>query len=303
MLQGSLVSLVTPMRGDGTLDLNSFDKLIEWHINQGTQAFVILDTTGEAVALSAEEKAMIIRKVLEVTKNRIPVIAGTGCASTSDTVRLTKHASELGVDACLVVTPYYNRPTQEGLYLHYELVAKSVDVPIILYNEPNRTGCDLLPATVAQLAAIPNIIGLKETNGGIERIKELRDYCNGAIQLYSGDDTTACDFIFGSADGVISVTANLAPSLMHHMCDAALDGRRDEATELQQQLAPLHQALLVGSSPIAVKWALHAMGLIPSGIRLPLTSLDSRFHDELRNRLNDLDIFDTLLEKQNEVIG
>lgn len=298
MLEGSFVALVTPMFDDGSLDLDRLDRLINWHIEQGTQGLVVIGTTGESATLSSEERGMMIRKTLEVVHQRIPVMAGTGSHSTDDTVFLTKHAASLGVDACLVVTPYYNRPTQEGLYLHYEKVTKAVDIPIILYNVPKRTACDLKPSTVAQLATIPNIVGLKEATAGTERLKELRDYCNGGIQLYSGDDASACDFMLESGDGVISVMGNLAPKLVRKMCDAALSGRFNEAKKYASQLEPIYRALGVSSNPIPVKWALHEMGFIPNGIRLPLTKLAPKFQDTVRSVVEDLASLDTLASQQ-----
>jgi 4-hydroxy-tetrahydrodipicolinate synthase len=275
MFHGSLVALVTPMNKDGSIDFNSLHSLIEWHIENQTDALVILGTTGESATINFNERDTLLKFVVQQVAERLPIIAGTGSSSTEEAIRLTYHAMEVGVDACLLVTPYYNKPTQEGLYQHYEKIANNVAIPQILYNVPSRTGCDLLPETVYRLSKITNIVGLKEATGDINRIKEINDKVNQKIDLFSGDDATSMDFIAAGGRGVISVTANVAPKLMHDMCQAALNNEVLKAKDLQSKLMPLHKSLFVESNPIPVKWALHEMGKISEGIRLPLTELGS----------------------------
>lgn len=273
MIQGSIVALVTPMHPDGSLDDASLDGLIEFHIEQGTDAVVAVGTTGESATLDEEEHCAVIRRVVERVAHRIPVIAGTGANSTSEAISLTRSAKEMGADACLLVTPYYNKPTQEGLYLHYKAVAQAVDIPQILYNVPGRTACDLLPETVARLAPIKNIAGLKEATGDLNRLRRVQELCGKDFPMYSGDDATACDFCLEGGIGVISVTANVAPALMHRMVAAAVARDRERAIVLDQSLQGLHKHLFIESNPIPAKWAVHEMGLIERGIRLPLTWL------------------------------
>lgn len=285
MFHGSMVALVTPMAADGAIDEESLANLIEFHIENGTDAIVAVGTTGESATLDEQEHCQLIRRVVTLCRGRIPVIAGTGANSTREAIDLTRCAMDVGADACLLVTPYYNKPTQEGLYQHFKAVAEAVAIPQILYNVPGRTACDLLPATVERLAPISNIIGMKEASGSLERVREVLDRCADRLDLYSGDDATAKDAILLGAKGNISVTANVAPKAMHQMCIAALEGRREEADELDRRLAVLHRDLFVESSPIPVKWALQEMGLIPGGIRLPLTPLDARYHKTVRQAL------------------
>ncbi len=285
MFHGSMVALVTPMAVDGAIDEESLAGLIEFHIENGTDAIVAVGTTGESATLDEQEHCQLIRRVVTLCRGRIPVIAGTGANSTREAIDLTRCAMDVGADACLLVTPYYNKPTQEGLYQHFKAVAEAVAIPQILYNVPGRTACDLLPATVERLAPISNIIGMKEASGSLERVREVLDRCADRLDLYSGDDATAKDAILLGAKGNISVTANVAPKAMHQMCIAALEGRREEADELDRRLAALHRDLFVESSPIPVKWALQEMGLIPGGIRLPLTPLDARYHKTVRQAL------------------
>lgn len=282
MFHGSMVALVTPMSEDGSIDFNSLSELIEWHIANQTDGLVILGTTGESATILFAERDAILRKVVDQVAGRLPVIAGTGTNSTVETINLTKHAMEVGMDACLLVTPYYVKPTQEGLYYHYAAVANEVPLPQILYNVPSRTGCDLLPETIGRLSKITNIIGLKEATGNIERVKQILAECNHRLDLYSGDDATSLDFMLEGGKGVISVTANIAPKLMHDMCNAALQNNQPLAKEYQDKLMPLHENLFIESNPIPVKYALHEMGKIPSGIRLPLTVLASQYHQQLR---------------------
>jgi 4-hydroxy-tetrahydrodipicolinate synthase len=273
------------MQPDGALDNDSLDRLLEWHIEAGTQGIVAVGTTGESATLDEEEHCAVIRHVVERVAGRIPVIAGTGANATTEAIRLTRCAREAGADACLLVTPYYNKPTQEGLYLHFKAVAEAVAIPQILYNVPGRTGCDMLPETVARLAKLPNVIGIKEANGKISRIRDLIEQCDRGFAVYSGDDPTALEAILAGGRGVISVTANVAPRMMQEMCTLALAGDAQGAAALDQRLQPLHQALFVESNPIPVKWALYHMGMIPSGIRLPLTILSEQYRHPVRQAM------------------
>ncbi len=286
MFHGSMVALVTPMHENGDIDRDSLSKLIEFHVENGTNAIVAVGTTGESATLDEEEHCRVIREIVEMTANRVPVIAGTGANSTREAIDLTRCAMEAGADACLLVTPYYNKPTQEGLYRHHRMVAETVPIPQILYNVPGRTACDMLPETVERLAVIPNIIGIKEATGDLSRAREIRERCGDRIDLYSGDDATACEFILQGGKGVISVTSNVAPRAMREMCDAALAGDRDKAMAIDSTLQGLHDKLFVEANPIPVKWALYEMGLIPSGIRLPLTPLSPAFHETVREAMH-----------------
>ncbi|NGY03576.1 4-hydroxy-tetrahydrodipicolinate synthase [Solimonas terrae] len=286
MIKGSIVAIVTPMFPDGAVDWDSLSALVEWHISEGTDGIVAVGTTGESATLDVDEHIEVIRRVVKLSKKRVPVIAGTGANSTSEAIELTRAGKEAGADAALLVTPYYNKPPQEGLYRHYKAVAEAVDIPIILYNVPGRTGCDMQPATVARLAKLKNIIGLKEAKGEIERINELlalglpRDFA-----IYSGDDATACESILLGCHGDISVTANVAPRKMHELCAAALAGDRARAERIDAELQPLHKHLFVEPNPIPVKWALNEMNKIPAGLRLPLVAMDSANQDVVRAAL------------------
>jgi len=282
MIQGSLVAIVTPMHPDGRVDGPAFRRLIDWHVEQGTDAIVAVGTTGESATLDEQEHCDAIALAVQQAAGRIPVIAGTGANSTSEAIALTRCAQQAGADACLLVTPYYNKPTQEGLYQHHRAVAEAVDIPQILYNVPGRTAVDMLPETAGRLAEVENIIGIKEATGNLERITRLRELTSPGFAIYSGDDATAREAILLGADGDISVTANVAPAAMHAMCTAALAGEGARAAEIDQRLAALHRDLFLESNPIPVKWALAEMGLIERGIRLPLTWLSARFHDQLR---------------------
>jgi len=286
MFHGSMVALVTPMREDGALDEDSLERLVEWHIEQGSDALVAVGTTGESATLDEHEHCHVIKRVVKIARGRIPVIAGTGANSTTEAISLTRCAMQAGADACLLVTPYYNKPTQEGLYLHHKAIAEAVPIPQILYNVPGRTAVDMLPETVARLAVIPNIVGMKDATGNLQRARELIDSCGDHIDLYSGDDATAMEFILMGGKGDISVTANVAPRAMHDMCAAALAGDRAGAEAINQRLVALHKDLFVESNPIPVKWALHEMGRIPPGIRLPMTVLSQRHHDTVRQALH-----------------
>lgn len=283
MFHGSIVALVTPMHANGELDFTSLRKLVDWHIASGTDAIVVTGTTGESPTLDTEEQLAVIQAVNEQVAKRIPVIAGTGSCSTHKTILVTQKAMALGVDACLLVTPYYNKPTQEGLFQHYHAVANAVPIPQILYNVPGRTGCDLLPETVARLAKISNIVGIKE--GKPERARIIIEQCGKQIDVLSGDDPTALEIMRFGGKGVISVTANVKPRAMHQMCQAALNGDFNTAEKIDQQLQLLHKQLFVESNPIPVKWALQELKHIPGGIRLPLTPLANQYHADVRSAL------------------
>jgi len=285
MFHGSMVALVTPMYEDGGLDFEALDHLVEFHIENKTDAIVAVGTTGESATLDEEEHCATIARAVKAAAGRIPIIAGTGSNSTSEAIELTRCAMQSGADACLLVTPYYNKPTQEGLYLHYKAIAEAVAIPQILYNVPGRTACDMLPSTVARLADIPNIVGIKEATGNLERGKEILELCGDKLTLYSGDDATAMDLILLGAKGDISVTANVAPRAMHEMCKAALKGDKALAQKLNEPLLGLHKNLFLEANPIPVKWALCEMGLIKSGIRLPMTQLSSQHHSTLRQAM------------------
>ena len=285
MFRGSLVALVTPMHADGRIDQESLAKLVEFHVANDTDAIVAVGTTGESATLSEKEHCQAIKHIVEMSNNRVPVIAGTGANSTLEAIKLTRCAMEAGADACLLVTPYYNKPTQEGLYQHYKKIAESVAIPQILYNVPGRTALDMMPETVIRLAEIPNIIGIKEATGDLERARQIMDACGDRLDIYSGDDATAMEMILMGGKGDISVTANIEPKMMHEMCSAALDGDRATAEAINNKLNQLHNKLFVESNPIPVKWALYEMGMIPEGIRLPLTVLDEQYHEVVRQAM------------------
>jgi 4-hydroxy-tetrahydrodipicolinate synthase len=279
-----MVAVVTPMAADGALDFEALARLVEFHIENGTDAIISVGTTGESATVDFEEHIQVVRRVVELVGSRIPVIAGTGANSTTEALHLTQGAMEAGADACLLVTPYYNKPTQEGLYRHYKLIADSVAIPQILYNVPGRTACDLKPETVERLAEIPNIVGIKEAST-LERIQDLVRRLGDRMDVYSGDDGIAAEAMLTGAKGVISVTANVAPRLMHEMATAALAGNRAQAEAINSRLAGLHKALFVESNPIPVKWAVQQLGLIPPGIRLPLTPLSESCQPAVREAM------------------
>lgn len=285
MFRGSMVALVTPMSIDGRVDTEALSELVEFHIENGTHAIVPVGTTGESATLDHGEHCEVIRRVVDQVAGRIPVIAGTGANSTREAIDLTRCALEAGADACLLVTPYYNKPTQEGLYRHYKAVAEAVPLPQILYNVPGRTACDMLPDTVERLAELANIVGIKEATGDIERAGRIIDRCGSRLDVFSGDDAIAMEIILRGGKGVISVTANVAPQLMQQMCEAALQGDRAAAEEINHRLEGLHRDLFLESNPIPVKWALSEMGKIAKGIRLPLTPLSEQYHDPLRHSM------------------
>ncbi|MFV0476453.1 MAG: 4-hydroxy-tetrahydrodipicolinate synthase [Parahaliea sp.] len=278
MITGSIVALVTPMQADGSLDWAALERLLDKHIEAGTSAIGAVGTTGESATLSVPEHCEVIQRCVRHVNGRIPVIAGTGANSTREAIELTAAAADNGADACLLVTPYYNRPTQRGLYEHYKAIAAAVNIPQILYNVPGRTAVDMHNDTVAALSELDNIVGVKDATGELSRLPDLRARCADGFALYSGDDDTAAKFILGGGHGNISVTANVAPYLMAQLCRLALAGDQPGATELDEKLAALNSALFVEANPIPVKWALQQQGLIGSGIRLPLTELDRIYH-------------------------
>lgn len=285
-IQGSIVAIVTPMFEDGSVDWKGLEKLVEWHIAEGTNSIVAVGTTGEASTLSMSEHTQVIKEIIRVANKRIPIIAGTGANSTREAIQLTREAKELGADAALLVTPYYNKPTQEGLYQHYKAVAEAVDLPQILYNVPGRTGVDMLNETVIRLADIPQIVGIKDATGDVPRGAELlQGLKNKDMVVYSGDDATAYQLMGHGAKGNISVTANVAPKAMSEVCAAAITGNATDAEQLNAQVANLHNILFCESNPIPVKWALHDMGLIGTGIRLPLTPLAEQYRAPLHEAL------------------
>ena len=270
---------------DTGLDEQGLARLVEFHIENRTDAIVAVGTTGESATLTEAEHCGVIRQVVKAVAGRIPVIGGTGANSTIEAINLTQCAKDAGVDACLLVTPYYNKPTQEGLYLHHRAVAEAVDIPQILYNVPGRTACDMLPETVARLAEVPNIIGIKEATGDIDRARSIRELCGEDFLLLSGDDATSCEFLCNGGNGVISVTANAAPLMMHEMCKQAADSNFEGARETNKRVEKLHRVLFLESNPIPIKWAVHRLGLIEAGIRLPLTWLSPEYEPELESAM------------------
>jgi 4-hydroxy-tetrahydrodipicolinate synthase len=287
MISGSIVALVTPMLESGEIDWARLQKLVEWHIGEGTNAIVAVGTSGESATLGVSEHCQVISAVVEQVAGRIPVIAGTGANATGEAIELTEGAKKAGVDACLLVTPYYNKPTQEGLYQHHRTIAEAVEIPQILYNVPGRTACDMLPDTVLRLAALPNIVGIKEATGNLQRASVLVNNCPPDFAVYSGDDASAVELILLGGKGNISVTANVAPAMMARVCALALAGEALAARELNGGLSHLHQQLFVESNPIPVKWALQRLGRIEGGIRLPLTPLSREHHGALEQGLKE----------------
>jgi 4-hydroxy-tetrahydrodipicolinate synthase len=273
MFQGSLVALVTPMDSDGNVDLKALEALIGFHLDNGTDAIVSMGTTGESATFSHKEHRAIVKRTVEIVAGKIPVIAGTGSNSTSEALDLTEAAMHDGADAALLVTPYYNKPTQEGLYLHYKLIAEKVPLPQILYNVPGRTACDLLPETVERLADFSNIVAIKEATGDLQRAEDIMQRCGDRLDVISGDDATAMELILNGAKGDISVTANVAPQAMHDMCAAALAGNRELAAKINEPLQALHNDLFIEASPIPIKFAVHKMGYGSNTLRLPMTAL------------------------------
>lgn len=282
MFSGSLVALVTPMHVNGDIDYFSLKKLVEWHLSNNTDGLAILGTTGESATVTTDERKKIIRQVVDQVNAKVPIIVGTGTNSTVRTIEMTRQAMELGADSTLIITPYYSKPTQEGLFQHFKAVAEAVPIPQILYNVPSRTACDLLPETVVRIAKCSNIVGIKESTGNIERVKQLKVV---GLDLLSGDDKTAMDFMLAGGKGVISVVANVAPKQCHIFCEAAISGDVELARKENEKLSPLHRSLFVESNPIPVKWVLSQMRMITDGIRLPLTTLSKRHYTEVRKSM------------------
>ena len=285
MIKGSIVAIVTPMHDDGSLDMPALRKLIDWHIAEGTDAIVIVGTTGESPTVSVEEHCELIKAAVVHVAGRIPVIAGTGGNSTAEAIELTRFAKSVGADASLQVVPYYNRPTQEGMFQHFKKIAESVDLPVILYNVPGRTVADMSNETIVRLAAIPGIVGVKDATGNLARGTELLHDVPSSFAVYSGDDATAMALMFCGAHGNISVTANVAPRAMHELCVAAMAGQVAKAIEINDRLLPLHSKLFIEPNPVPVKWALAQMGMMPAGIRLPLVTLGASHHETVRAAL------------------
>lgn len=287
MIKGSIVAIVTPMFEDGSLDKDSLRKLIDWHVAEGTDGIVIVGTTGESATVSPEEHCELVKLAVDHVAGRIPVIAGTGGNSTAEAIALTRHAREVGADASLQVVPYYNRPTQEGIYRHFKAIAEAVDLPVILYNVPGRTVADMSNETIARLAPIDNIVGVKDATGNIGRGIELLKMVDKSFAVYSGDDPTAMALMFCGGAGNISVTANVAPRAMHELCEAAIAGNIARAIEINNSVLQLHAKLFVEPNPVPVKWALAEMGKMPAGLRLPLAPLSAPFHDTVRVALRE----------------
>ena len=281
MFTGSMVAIATPMHEDGSVDYEGYERLIDFHLKNNTDALVPVGTTGESATLDHDEHCKVVRFVVDKIANRMPVIAGTGANSTLEAVTLTQFAHKAGADACLLVTPYYNKPTQEGLYQHYKKVAESVPIPLIPYNVPSRTACDMLPETIERFLTINNIVAVKEAIGDLSRIEKLVDICGNKINILSGDDITSMESLLLGGKGVITVTGNIAPKLMHLMCKAAINGDRTLANSYNEKLLGLHENLFLESNPIPAKWALYKMGLIEKGIRLPLTWFSDIHHEKL----------------------
>jgi 4-hydroxy-tetrahydrodipicolinate synthase len=287
MIKGSIVAIVTPMFEDGSLDRDSLRKLLDWHVAEGTDGIVIVGTTGESATVSPEEHCELIKLTVEHVKGRIPVIAGSGGNSTAEAIALTRHAKDVGADATLQVVPYYNRPTQEGMYRHFKAIAESVDMPVILYNVPGRTVADMSNETVVRLSAVDNIVGIKDATGNIGRGTELLRSVDKSFGVYSGDDATAMALMFCGAAGNISVTANVAPRAMHELCAAAMAGDVARAVEINNRVLALHSKLFIEPNPVPVKWALAEMGKMPAGLRLPLAPLSAQYHDTVRAALRE----------------
>lgn len=275
MIRGSMVALATPMHPNGDVDWEALDRVVDIHLENGTDSIVAVGTSGESATLDYDEHLEVVKRVVKRVAGRIPVIAGTGANSTREAIEMTRGAKEAGADACLLVTPYYNKPTQEGLVLHYTAVAEAVDIPQILYNVPGRTACDMQPETVVRLASVKNIVGIKEATGDIDRARFLVENTPADFAIYSGDDGTAIELILAGGQGNISVTANIAPAQMSELCRLGLEGKAEEARALQAKLMPLHNAMFTESNPIPVKWAMHELGWCGTGIRLPLTPLSA----------------------------
>jgi len=287
MFQGSIVALVTPMKADGAIDWAAFDRLLDFHLTEGTDGLVIAGTTGESAVLTLEESIALVARAREKSAGRIPVIAGSGSNCTRRTIELSQASQDAGADALLVVTPYYNKPTQQGMYLHFTSVADAVSIPVVLYNVPSRTAVDLLPETVVRLAAHPRIAAIKEATGIVSRAREILAGARAGFVVLSGDDPTVVDLIEAGAGGVISVTGNVVPRALHELCALALAGRFEQARELDARLRNLHKSMFLESNPIPVKWSLARLGLIGDALRLPLTQLAPAYHEPLQQALRE----------------
>ena len=285
MFKGSLVALVTPMLSDGSVDYDQLEALIDFHVEKGTNGLVIAGTSGESATLSHLEHQQLLKQSYEIINRRLPMIAGTGANSTSEAIELTQCAHKVGAEACLLVTPYYNKPTQKGLVLHHQAIAQAVDIPQILYNVPGRTACDMQAETVGELARVKNIVGIKEATGSMQRLAEIKQLVDDEFALLTGDDLTTCDFILNGGHGAISVTANVVPAKMSLMCSLAFEGKETEARAVDAEIADLHRLLFIESNPIPVKWAVAQMGFGEVNMRLPLTVLDEQYREELRQAL------------------
>ena len=290
MVSGSIVALVTPMFEDGEVDWESLDGLLDLHVRAGTGAIVSVGTTGESATLNVAEHLEVIQHTVQKVAGAIPVIAGTGANATAEAIELTRTAQEIGADACLLVTPYYNKPSQEGLYQHHKCVADAVSIPQLLYNVPGRTGIDMLPETTGRLADIDNIVGIEDATGDLQRGREILDICKGRMTVYSGDDETAAELMLMGARGNISVTANVAPALMAELCRLAMAGKENETRLLNEKLSALNVAMFLQSNPIPVKWALARQGRIGDHLRLPMTKLAPAYHEQVIEALAALDL-------------
>ncbi|MFT5663274.1 MAG: 4-hydroxy-tetrahydrodipicolinate synthase [Gammaproteobacteria bacterium] len=285
MFKGSLVALITPMLGDGSIDYGQLEALIEFHLREGSDGLVIAGTTGESATLSPAEHCELLHRSYEIINQRLPMIAGTGANSTSEAIELTRFAKNCGAQASLLVTPYYNKPTQRGLILHHQAIAEAVDIAQLLYNVPGRTACDMLPETVAELAKLRNIVGIKEATGNLQRLADIKKQVYPEFALLTGDDSTTCDFILNGGHGAISVTANVVPAKMANMCRLALEGRGEEAKQIDAEISDLHRLLFCESNPIPVKWVVSQMGYGENNMRLPMTVLADEYHEPLRQAL------------------
>ncbi len=286
-LRGSIPAIVTPMHEDGSLDLPAFRKLVDWHVAEGTDAIVVVGTSGESATLSVDEHILMVRTAVEQAAGRLPIIAGSGGNSTAEAIELTEQAKSVGAQASLQVVPYYNKPTQEGMYRHFAKIAETVDLPVVLYNVPGRTVADMSNDTILRLAQVPGIVGVKEATGNIDRAAQLIKAAPAGFSIFSGDDPTAIALMLLGGHGNISVTANVAPRAMSDLCKAALAGDVKRARDIHMKLLSLHKNLFIESNPIPVKWALEELGRIEGGIRLPLTPLDARYHDVVRAALRE----------------
>ena len=285
MFKGSIVALVTPMLSNGDVDFTQLEALIDFHVREGTDALVIAGTTGESATLSPQEHCELLQRSREIIGGRLPMIAGTGANSTAEAIELTQCAKQSRAEAALLVTPYYNKPTQKGLILHHQAIAEAVDIPQILYNVPGRTACDMLADTVATLSRVKNIVGIKEATGSMERLADIKRQVSADFALLTGDDSTTCEFILNGGHGAISVTANVVPAKMANMCHLAAQGKVQEARAADAEIAELHRLLFVESNPIPVKWAVSQMGFGELNLRLPMTVLSEEYQQPLRQAL------------------